>query len=294
LLFYPQSGDIFGSCERAELGLYETPIILLLCYRESEAAGHSRKVQHQKGSSMRIPTIRGLIDRRVLVNFRVEAAVLSKLCPAPFRPQLIDGVGMAGICLIRLKHIRPRFLPSFLGISSENAAHRIAVEWDSDAGVQSGVYVIRRDSSSILNSLAGGRLFPGIHNRAEFQVRESKDEYHIEMASIDGSAHVSVDGRVTDNLPTNSVFPTLAKCSMFYQAGAIGYSPAKPDGKFDGLELRAYHWNVQPLRVTNVHSSFFDDRQIFPEGSVTFDNALVMRGIEHEWHSRESICCPSS
>ena len=69
---------------------------------------------------MRIPTIRGLIDRRVLVNFRVEPDVLSAILPTPFRPQIVNGFGIAGICLIRLKHIRPKFLPPIIGISSEN------------------------------------------------------------------------------------------------------------------------------------------------------------------------------
>ena len=77
---------------------------------------------------MQIPVIRGIIDRRILVNFRVNPDVLARFLPAPFRPKLVNGAGMAGVCLIRLKNIRPRFLPSFLGISSENAAHRIAVE----------------------------------------------------------------------------------------------------------------------------------------------------------------------
>jgi len=77
--------------------------------------------------TMKIPVIRGVIERRILVNFRVDPEALNRVLPAPFRPKLVDGVGMAGICLIRLKHIRPNFLPAFLGISSENAAHRIAV-----------------------------------------------------------------------------------------------------------------------------------------------------------------------
>jgi len=62
---------------------------------------------------MRIPTIRGLIDRRVLVNFRVDPHVLSTVLPAPFRPQIVNGFGIAGICLIRLRHVQPKFLPSF-------------------------------------------------------------------------------------------------------------------------------------------------------------------------------------
>ena len=245
---------------------------------------------------MRIPIIRGLIDRRVLVNFRVDAEVLALLCPKPFRPQIVSGYGVAGICLIRLKRIRPKFLPAFIGISSENAAHRIAVEWDSKEGTRTGVYIPRRDTSSLLNVLAGGRIFPGVHNRARFEVRESQDNFHIAMDSLDGSAHVSVDGRLTNDLPTTSLFASVDECSQFFRAGSVGYSPKNSkqgisQQDFDGLELRTHKWNLQPLEVTHVRSSFFEDQTVFPKGSVSFDNAMVMRGIEHEWRSRESICC---
>ncbi len=110
---------------------------------------------------MRIPIIRGLIDRRILVNFHVDPDVLAKVLPQPFRPKLVNGVGVAGVCLIRLKHIRPRFWPAMLGVSSENAAHRIAVQWEAGDELREGVYIPRRDTSSRLNSLVGGRLFPG-------------------------------------------------------------------------------------------------------------------------------------
>ena len=29
---------------------------------------------------------------------------------------------------------------------------------------------------------------------------------------------------------------------------------------------------------------------MFPAGSVEFDSALLMRGIDHEWHGREPLC----
>ncbi len=83
---------------------------------------------------MRIPVIQGIIDRRILANFRIDAAVMAGNLPAPFRPKLAKGYAMGGICLIRLKAIRPRFVPIPWGICSENAAHRIAVEWDAYRG----------------------------------------------------------------------------------------------------------------------------------------------------------------
>ena len=150
---------------------------------------------------MRIPVIHGLIDRRILVNFRIDPDVLRRVVPEPFRPKLANGFGMAGICLIRLKQIRPRFVPSCAGISSENTAHRIAVEWESESQVREGVFVLRRDTSSWLNSAAGGKIFPGIHHHARFDVDEDAGHYSIVMNSDDGQTHVVVEGRATANCP---------------------------------------------------------------------------------------------
>ena len=69
---------------------------------------------------MRIPVIRGVIDRRILVNYRVDPEVLAPLLPAPFVPKLYRGFGMVGICLIRLGG-SPRFVPRWMGLGSENA-----------------------------------------------------------------------------------------------------------------------------------------------------------------------------
>ena len=83
---------------------------------------------------MKLPIIQGLIRRRILVNFRVDPAIIQRQLPSRFRPKLHAGSAIAGICLIRLEQIRPKHLPGVLGHSSENAAHRIAVLWDNDRG----------------------------------------------------------------------------------------------------------------------------------------------------------------
>jgi hypothetical protein len=242
---------------------------------------------------MSIPVIRGVIDRRILVNYRVDPGVLAALLPAPFRPKVVHGVGMVGICLIRLKNIRPAFFPSWLGISSENAAHRTAVEWD-DGTVREGVYVRRRDTSSWLNSLAGGRLFPGIHSHAVFKVRETPDRFDVAFRGDDDLASVSVRGHRTDRLPESSVFPSLDEASAFFQAGSLGYSATADPARFQGLELRCHNWQVEPLAVEEVRSSYFEDASLFPKGSIVFDCALLMRGIQHEWHGQSDLCCPAA
>ncbi|MDB5319362.1 MAG: hypothetical protein JWN40_993 [Phycisphaerales bacterium] len=239
---------------------------------------------------MKLPLIRGLIDRRILANYRVDADVLARVLPAPFRPKLIGGFGVAGICLIRLKQIRPRGFPQFMGISSENAAHRIAVEWEDGGAVREGVFIPRRDSSSRLNVLAGGRVFTGVHHHAHFAVEETSDHFSIEIDSDDRRTHVRVDAKVAEALPAGSVFGDVARASDFFRGGSLGYSPSAEAGRLDALELHSLDWKVEPMAVERIESSFFDDRQRFPAGSIQFDCALLMRGMRHEWHEREPMC----
>jgi Uncharacterized conserved protein (COG2071) len=229
---------------------------------------------------MKIPTIKGIIERRILINYTVEPDIIAKLIPNPFRPKVYKGKAIVGICLIRLKEIRPKGLPSFVGISSENGAHRIAVEWDENGIINEGVYIPRRDTSSLLNHLAGGRIFPGKHYYAKFEVEEIDGNYKVAFKSSDDTS-ISIEATKTDLFNESSVFKTLNNVSQFMQNGALGFSPN--GNKFEGLLLKTYQWKVQPLNVKQISSSFFENTANFPIGSVQFDNALLMTSIEHEW-----------
>jgi len=236
---------------------------------------------------MYIPTLEGTIDRRLLVNYHVDPYYLQRLLPGPFRPKLIHGMGIAGICLIRLKQLRPRALPALLGFSSENAAHRIAVEWEEHGEYREGVYIPRRDSSSQFNTLIGGRLFPGSHHHANFQVAEEDETFRIQITSDDDNTQVAVEAHIASHLPEHSIFVSLEEASAFFEHGSLGYSVTNKADTLDGLELRCKSWKVEPLQVTKAQSSFFDDPERFPPGSAELDCALLMRTIHHEWYVRK-------
>jgi hypothetical protein len=231
---------------------------------------------------MRIPTIKGVIDRRILINFTADPAVVAAILPPPFRPKLYQNRALVSICLIRLKNIKPKGFPSFMGLSSENGAHRIAIEWEENGQVKEGVFVPRRDTSLKLNACVGGRLFPGKHYLADFKVQEADGKYAVNLLSADGTT-VAIAAAESAAFEANSIFGTLENASGFFERGEVGYSPN--GAKFDGLRLQTKQWLVKPLRVSQVQSSFFENESIFPKGSVKFDNALLMTKIEHEWHS---------
>jgi hypothetical protein len=186
--------------------------------------------------------------------------------------------------LIRLEQIRPTFIGLRMGASSENAAHRVAVVRPGGGDhPDEGVYIPQRHTNSWLVLALGGRLFPGHHQRARFDVNDDGSQVELSMRSIDGSTQVLVCGKQVEGLPAGSAFPSVQAASTFFKGGAIGYSATSNATRLEGLKLVTPDWRVAPLQVTEVHSSWFADSERFPRGSVEFDCALVMRDISHRW-----------
>lgn len=237
---------------------------------------------------MKVPALAAVMERRVLVNYRVDPDLLSSYLPAPFRPYLVGGHGVAGICLIRLGGIRPAGLPA-VGLRSENAAHRIAVCWDGPDGPVAGVYIPRRDTSSRLAALAGGRLFPGYLHLARFRTREDGDGYHIQVASRDDTVHIEVEAHRVEECPSGSIFPSLDAASDFFRCAPAGYAATPAQGVFDGVELETASWALAPLCLDRVASSFFDDRRRFPAGAAEPDSAFLMSGLRTIWHAQPQL-----
>jgi hypothetical protein len=235
-----------------------------------------------------------VIERRLLVNYRVYPEVAARLLPAPQRPQLVNSWAVAGICLIRLGRPRPSRVPGWAGMRTENAAHRIAVEWDGPEGRQCGVYIPRRDSDSLATVLAGARMFGGEYHRASFDVRETARDLHLAFASMDGTAHVSIDVSVAQRLPGSALFAGVEEASDFFRNGSAAFSATRDISRLHGMQLHADGWVVQPAEVQAVSSSFFDDARLFPPGSATLDSALLMRNIPATWSAIQGPTFPAS
>ncbi|MET9515694.1 DUF2071 domain-containing protein [Streptomyces sp. NPDC002994] len=232
---------------------------------------------------MKQPRLSSVVERRLLVNYRIDPDIAAPLLPAPLRPQLVHGYAVAGICLLRLGNVRPAWAPQAVGLRSENAAHRIAVEWDGPDGIETGVYIPRRDTASRINTWAGGRVFPGEHGRADFDVRETPDELRVSFATRDGDTRVDVTVDVADELRGSELFADLEEASAFFRRGAKGFSATSSGRHLDGMELFTDAWRVEAGRIRSATSSFFSDPDRFPPGSATLDCALVMRDVPADW-----------
>jgi hypothetical protein len=224
-----------------------------------------------------VPALAAVIERRLLINYRLDPGVAATLLPEGLRPQLVDGSAVAGVCLIRLGSLRPEWMPATIGWRAENAAHRIAVEWDDAQGTHQGVYIPVRHSASWLPVAVGGRFFPGVHRHATFTGSETANRIRVGLAASD--LRVSADVAVVKEW-SSGLFPGVDDASAFFRAGSTGWSPRRRGADLDGLTLETSQWRVEPGRMLHVESSFFD---ALPEGSAQFDSVLVMRDVPIAW-----------
>jgi hypothetical protein len=227
-------------------------------------------------------TIASTIERRLLVNYSIEPDLVARLLPKPFKPLVVSGSAIGGVCLIHLGGIRPAYLPSALGITTENAAHRFAVEWEDDGGRRQGVYVPRRDTNSRITSRVGGRVFPGDYRLARFDVTEGATGLQIAVTSRDGSIRLSVAAREIGVLG-GSLFGSSDDAVDFFRRGPISYSPTRGTHRLDGVRLFSDHWQAEPVSVEHMASSLFDDVTLFPRGTCTLDSGLLMRNLPARW-----------
>ncbi|NUR30332.1 MAG: hypothetical protein HOV83_31520 [Catenulispora sp.] len=226
-------------------------------------------------------TTAATIARRVLITYAVDPDIAAALLPAPFRPDLSLGPALGGICLLRLRGIRPAGVPARfgvrLGLGMESAAHRLAVEWDTPEGVATGVYVFRRDTDSVLVARLGGL------RHAAFGVIEGGGRYSLAAQSSDGAMNVAFTGEQTAAMPAASVFTGPDVASAFFHCASIGHSPARDGGGHVATRLATPPWRGIPVRADYVQSSFFEDRARFPKGTAVFDSAIAMHDVPARW-----------
>jgi len=236
-----------------------------------------------------LPLIQGVIARRMLLNFRADPDVVQRLLPAPLQVDRQHGHAIVGICLIRLENLRPQGVPSVLGLSSENMAHRVAIQYPSGDGVRPGVFIWRRETDQRLVELLGGRLFPGVHSHARFEVSQSQDRLSMDVTSDNGETDVHFSARVLGEWRPTPSFDSFDEVSAFFRKGDCGFSCSLRGDELEGLQLKMLKWDMVPMEVESQHSAFYSDAQRFPAGSIEFDSGLLMRGLPHEWHQLTDI-----
>lgn len=232
------------------------------------------------------PAVRGIITRRILVNYSVDLGELDAVLPEPFRGREVgeSGKGIGTVSFARIENARPRLAPEAVGVSFESVTHRISAVRETEDGSVDCVYVPRRDVSSRICAAAGKNFLPTEIGCADFRVVERDGVCRIRVDCGEEFAGVEVHETGRDGDRDDSLFDSLVSASRFFCESGVEYSPS--GDRYDGVELCPREWEMEPVEVEEAQSSFFEKLD------GVLDSAYRMDGIEHEWRPRGSVVPP--
>ena len=221
----------------------------------------------------------GVMARRLLVNWRVPAELAAQMLPPGVEPKTVGGSAIVGLCLVRLKQLRPSGLPAWVGLSSENLAIRMGVTGARGPAKQGAVLILDRWTGSRANALFCRHIGYGVHRPGRFAVREGSGRAEITVSSDRGATIAQVFLETGGPL-TDSAFGSMADAESFFRGGERGFSPSAKPGEWDCLRLELGAWRLEPMRVRHAYS--WHIQRLFGD-AAEFDSAVVMRDIEHTW-----------
>ena len=187
----------------------------------------------------------------MLLNYRADAEIVQRLLPAPLEVDKQHGHAIVGICLIRLENsLRPQGVPSVLGVSTENMAHRVAIQYPANGGLRPGVFIWRRETDQRLIQMLGGRHFPGVHHPADFQIVETHNRLAMDVISDDGQSDVHFSAYASEEWQPTPGFNSFNEVSDFFRKGDCGFLVLALRGdELEGLQLKTLKWNMVPMQV---------------------------------------------
>jgi hypothetical protein len=228
------------------------------------------------------PAVRGVVQRRLLVNYRADVGTLGAVLPEPFVAREVgeSGDGIGSVCFTKVRGARTRLSPSLLGVSAEVATHRVSAVCETESGTEACAYVPRRDVSSRSFAFLWNLTMPADLKIGVFRVVEDGCVY-VRVRSAGEHAGVEAHESEPGRIPSTSVFGSVEEASEFFRDGGIEYTPS--GDRYDGVEPRPREWELEPVEVREAISSFFEDLD------AEFDSAFRMGDIRHEWRPRRPV-----
>lgn len=197
-----------------------------------------------------------------LINFSVALEELNGKIPSIIKVRDFNGRAMISMVDVKLKNMRPVFMPAFLLFHYRHVAFRVLVE-DSqyNKGINKGIFFYRSFTDKPL-IIAGGKLLT---------------DYNIEKAAIgekNGGVTIGQENKyVKYNVGTNTITPDdrLEKT-----IGALDRAYAVLGNTIRVTQIQREKWPIQAVECTDFETTFFN--------TARFEGAFrVFETIYYDW-----------
>lgn len=200
-----------------------------------------------------------MIRHRLLINRLADPSEVGPRLPDGVRPHVTSSGGVVvGCCLIAIDAARPWPLPATVGQPIRAAAHRISVEVGPIDAPTTAVYVPRRHTDGLAPVVFGGRVFPGVHDRADITMSRTDAAVAWSVAARGSSGpgvdrfDIAVDADLTCAVACDS---ELAQVVI----GTIhGLSPGRRPDSLEAADMCPAVLDATRVELHSIRSAYLD------------------------------------
>jgi len=231
-----------------------------------------------------ITDLRGRIERRYLVVYRVDPDAAALLVPTGAHPLEYHGATLVSLCYTRLAAARSPLLPRSLRSARHHLAWRIPIQKGEEA--RRGVWVPRRETSSWLSARCSGALSRSEYHQARFELNDDDASLQLTVLRHPDELVLSLRARRGGEL-RGSIFATPRQARE-YMAGDGPVTPPDPLAPLlDRLHVED-DCTLEPLAVDEVHVPGFEDGVLLPAESADFDSLFCVTPVRRAQNAAPS------
>ena len=238
--------------------------------------------------------VKAHFDFSLVLTFAYPAEVLVPLLPPGLALDTYEGLGLVAIACVKVKGLRPVWMPTALGQDFFLTGYRIFTRYQTLEGRRlRGLYILRSDADKGLMVTLGKKNTHYLFEKANVNVHESGQELMVQIPTPGGATYLylTADLSETATLPKGSPFPDLTRARRF--AGPLPYTFSyEPEThSMVIVEGRREDWVPVPVAV-KVRKCRFLAQPPYHGHEGKLANAFLIRDIPYEWQKGRSEKLP--
>lgn len=226
-------------------------------------------------------------DYSLVLAYAFPQSILAPLLPPALKVDTYqEEWGFVAVALVKVKGIRPTFLPSFMGNDLFLVGYRIFVRYDNPPHKRRrGLYVLRSYTDQWPMVLKGNLFTNYRYQHCRIEELQQTQKISIRLRSKSGEGDLLLRANTDpahQALPLGSPFPDLKTARRFEGPMPFTFSYEAATHSYVIIHGRRSQWHPRPVEVLEADISLLRQAP-FNQATPLLANAFIVEHIPYEW-----------
>ena len=225
--------------------------------------------------------VEAFFENSLVLTYAVPKEQLISLLPECLQPDTFsDKWGFVAVAIVKIKNLRPKGFPAFMGNDFILTGYRIFVRYTTGGGKRlRGLYILKSETDKKRMAFWGNIFTHYNYTTTDIKLTTDRNGMKVSSEKSDLAVDINVHSAETP-LPKHSPFKDWKEARRF--AGPLPFTFTYNKGEKEVLIIEGVreNWAPKPVEVINEHVGFI--RQLEFKDAV-LANAFLIQNIPYYW-----------